>query len=57
MDDVRTAIAGTNALGPVGNIDGGWIGAHWRESVEGRGAGAALRLSGATALEAGTARR
>ncbi len=25
-DDVRTAIAGTNALGPVGNIDGGWTG-------------------------------
>ncbi|HWK87816.1 MAG TPA: efflux RND transporter permease subunit [Xanthobacteraceae bacterium] len=26
MEDVRTAVAGTNALGPVGNIDGGWIG-------------------------------
>jgi len=25
-DDVRTAVVGTNALGPVGNIDGGWIG-------------------------------
>lgn len=25
-DEVRTAIAATNALGPVGNIDGGWIG-------------------------------
>ena len=25
-EEVRTAIAATNALGPVGNIDGGWIG-------------------------------
>lgn len=25
-DDVRTAVVGTNALGPVGNIDGGWTG-------------------------------
>jgi multidrug efflux pump len=25
-DDVRTAVVGTNALGPVGNIDGGWLG-------------------------------
>jgi multidrug efflux pump len=25
-EDVRAAIAATNALGPVGNIDGGWIG-------------------------------
>src|SRR6185312_10020542 len=25
-DEVRAAIAATNALGPVGNIDGGWLG-------------------------------
>jgi multidrug efflux pump len=25
-DDVRTVVVATNALGPVGNIDGGWLG-------------------------------